>query len=102
LALGGGKAIVGAAGAAAQLTQWGWRLSKSWHAAVKTVASGGTIRAIAGKVPTRTEAIDLIKAAGGKVIRIEKGHPPPNPHTFPHINYTTPSGAKATIQIQGL
>jgi hypothetical protein len=54
------------------------------------------------KVPSEEEAVKMIEDAGGKVERIEEGHAPGgvSPHENPHINYTTASGAKGTIEIQ--
>lgn len=77
----------------------GWRGDATWKKDVNIVRDGGTIRNLDGRVPTQSEAIDLIKASGGTPLRIEGAHNAPNPHNFPHINYTTPSGAKGTIQI---
>lgn len=55
-----------------------------------------------GKIPTQSEAIQMIEESGGKVERIEAGHGPDSvsTHDYPHINYTTESGVKGTIQIQ--
>jgi len=50
-------------------------------------------------VPTQAEAVQLITDAGGTIQRIEGPHAPPNPHIFPHINDTTPSGWKGTLRI---
>lgn len=41
----------------------------------------------------------MIKAGGGKVLRIEDGHETPNPHSYPHINYTTSGGYRAALRI---
>jgi RHS repeat-associated protein len=84
------------------MTQWGWRGGGAWRDAVGQVNAGGTLETIGGNVPTQAEATQLIEDAGGTVQRIEDAHMPPNPHTYPHINYTTASGAKGTIQIGGL
>jgi hypothetical protein len=69
---------------------------------VKEVQKPGTKTTIKGQVPSEKEAIDLINEAGGKVQRIEPAHGPGSvsSHDYPHINYTTPSGEKATIRIQ--
>jgi hypothetical protein len=89
-------------------TQWGWMGSNSWKDAVKTVASGGQggeIRAIAGKIPTYEEAVQLIKEAGGTIQRVE------GPHIgsrvaghidYNHINFTTANGMKSHLAIQSL
>jgi hypothetical protein len=77
----------------------GWVGDKTWKQNVKTVANGGTIKNLNGVIPTTTEAQKLIIKGGGVVNRIEGPHPWPNPHNFPHINYTTANGLKGTIQI---
>lgn len=59
----------------------------------------GTITSLDGGIPTVGEATSLINQAGGTVLRVEGAHLPPNPHTFPHINYMTQSGLKGTIKI---
>jgi RHS repeat-associated protein len=78
----------------------GWRGDKAWRDAVNGVRSGGDVNL--PKVPTKQEGVDLINQAGGRIDRIEGPHLPPNPHNFPHINYTTPAGGKGTIPITGL
>nr|OZC14107.1 hypothetical protein SPSIL_50350 [Sporomusa silvacetica DSM 10669] len=78
----------------------GWRGDQTWRSNVQTVGSGGTIRDLKGQIPTKQEAMDLIIESGGKVNRIEGPHESPNPHNFNHINYTTASGKKGTIEIQ--
>jgi hypothetical protein len=50
-------------------------------------------------MPTEAEATDLIKEGGGRVVRVDPPHEPPNPHNFDHINYTTANGAKGTVKI---
>lgn len=85
-----------------KMTSWGWKGSKPWKNAVDEVSKGGTIETIGGKTATKDEAIDLVEESGGTIERIEGGHLPPNPHTYPHINYTTESGAKGTIRIDSL
>jgi hypothetical protein len=44
----------------------------------------------------------MIEESGGTIDRIEEGHGAGSvsPHDYPHINYTTASGLKATVQIQ--
>lgn len=69
---------------------------------MREVGQGGTIRTLNGNVATRQEAVDLINEAGGEIQRFDLPHEPPNPHDFPHINYTTGNGVKGTIEIQGL
>ena len=63
----------------------------------------GTHEAIGGIVPTLQEAKMLIEKAGGTINRIEEGHAVGgvSKHTYPHINYTTPSGSKATLRVEG-
>jgi hypothetical protein len=79
----------------------GWRGDKAWRDAVRQVESGGTIESIGGKVPTKQEAVDLIRESRGNVERIDLvPHEPPNPHQYPHINYTTANGRKGTLRIQ--
>jgi len=78
----------------------GWRGDATWRADVNQVRSGGTINGLSdGRVPTVREAQDLIRASGGTVTRIEGPHNAPNPHNFPHVNYTTQSGARGTIRV---
>jgi hypothetical protein len=83
----------------------GWRGDQVWRNQIKEVAKGGTVNLAGpkspfkGAIPTQDEAIDLISDAGGTIDRIEEPHLAPNPHTFPHINYTTADGKKGTIQI---
>jgi hypothetical protein len=81
---------------------WGWSGSGSYRSAVSLVDAGGTIPEVSGVIPTQTEAEQLIEDGGGTIQRIEDAHLPPNPHQYPHINYTTSGGLKGTIQIQGL
>jgi hypothetical protein len=50
-------------------------------------------------VPTQAEAERLIEEEGGTIERIEGPHEPPNPHQYDHINYTTASGVRGTVQI---
>jgi hypothetical protein len=78
----------------------GWRGDATWRGAVRQVARGGTVTDVSGQVPTQQEGIDLITAARGTVDRIEGPHPAPNPHQYPHINYTTADGTKGTIRIK--
>jgi len=78
----------------------GWRGDKVWRDQVTAVGRGGDIKL--NVTATRQEAIDLLEAVGCKIDRIEGPHLPPNPHQFPHINFTTPDGKKGTIPIVGL
>lgn len=79
----------------------GWKGDKTWRENVNTVQDGGTITELSGGVPTQNQGIELIHQAGGEVIRIEDAHLPPNPHTFPHINYIV-GKIKGTLQILAL
>ena len=83
-------------------TQWGWNSTQAWKDLAKIVRTGGTITELAGKIPSKIEAIRLIRETGGTIQRIEGPHSFPNPHTYDHVNYTTSSGAKGTIKIQEL
>ncbi|GHV57992.1 hypothetical protein FACS1894182_08430 [Bacteroidia bacterium] len=89
-------------GEGSKLTQWGWKGSKIWKSLVKEVKVGGTIEHLLGKTPTKEEAKMLLKEAGVNMstVRTDPAHLSPNPHSYPHINYTTPNGSKGTIKIQ--
>ena len=98
-----------AAQAAVTVTQWGWPGQQAYIDAKnqlnKINTPEGTIDNQAlgnGKIPTQQEAIQMIEESGGRVERIEEGHGPDSVshHDYPHINYTTESGVKGTIQIQ--
>ena len=78
----------------------GWRGDKTWRKDVNRVKEGGTIEDLDGRVPTETEARTLINESGGKYLRTDEAHKPPNPHNFKHINYLTSSGGKGTIKIK--
>ena len=96
-----GHAVAGAA--APIMTQWGWQGSRQYRDAVNQLKQPGTHESLSGKVPSRAEATRMIEESGGKVIRQDEGHPPGgvSTHHEPHINYTTPSGEKATIIVKG-
>jgi hypothetical protein len=81
-------------------TPWGWSGSPSYRRAVGEVNTPGTHETIGGVVPSQDQAMRLIREGGGTVVRVEEGHEPPNPHVYPHINYTTSDGQRATVQIQ--
>jgi RHS repeat-associated protein len=86
-------------------TQWGWHNSSPYRAARAQIDQPGTHETLYGKVPTQAEAVRMIEENGGKIQRIEGPHPPGSVaevHNFSHINYTTSSGMKATVRIQGL
>lgn len=77
----------------------GWHGSPSFRDQMRVVHAEATSR-ISG-VPFRRgqDAEMLIESAGGTVLRVESDHLPPNPHQYPHINYTTSSGARGTIRV---
>jgi hypothetical protein len=85
------------------MTQWGWSNSPSYRAARAQADQAGTHETLNGKVPTKEEAIRMIEENGGRIDRLDyEGHPPGgvSDHTYPHINYTTSSGVKATVRVQ--
>jgi hypothetical protein len=88
--------------ATSALTRWGWTGTKKFLAAVRTLKQPGTHELVEGIVPTVEEAKQLIQKAGGTVDRIEEGHAVGgvSEHTYPHINYTTASGSKATVRVE--
>ena len=52
------------------------------------LADKGTIESLdGGRIPTEEEANTLIEKAGGKYLRTDGPHSPPNPHQYKHINY---------------
>lgn len=79
----------------------GWRGDNLWKDMVKRVEKGGTIEELDSMVPTKDEAVDLIKEARGEVLRIEK-HPEGynSTHTYLHINYILDNKIKGTIKIR--
>ncbi len=90
--------------AALRATRWGWTGTKKFLAAVRLLKQPGTHEAVEGIVPTLEEARELIRQAGGTIDRIEEGHAVGgvSEHTYPHINYTTPSGSIATVKVEGV
>jgi hypothetical protein len=90
------------------MTQWGWSGTTAYKDAVKKLNEVNTPEGrverpdLNGKVPTKEEAIRMIKDAGGKVKRIEGPHGPDSvsTHKYPHINYETASGVSGTVRIQ--
>ena len=60
----------------------------------------GVLLDIGGKVPTAQEAEELIQEEGGTINRGRETHDPGgvSTDTYPHINYTTSSGAKAAVR----
>jgi hypothetical protein len=91
---------------AAKLTKWGWEGSAKHRSALRELAAEAneaiTHTDVGGIIPTRVEAERLIYQAGGKIERIQKAHPPGKGHTFPHINYTTAGGTKATVRVESV
>ena len=77
----------------------GWKGDKNWRDFVNRIIKGGTIDS---PIISKEEAIRILKESGCIIDRIENGHLPPNPHVYPHINYTTPNGTKGTIRITGI
>lgn len=80
----------------------GWENDATWKKNVKTVQAGGSIIELDGGVPTKLQGVKLIQQAQGHVLRIEGGHLPPNPHTYPHINYLTLQGIRSALHILSL
>jgi RHS repeat-associated protein len=97
-------AVIPEAGPVAKITRWGWPGTKKFLAAVRLLKQPGTHEALEGIVPTLEEAKQLIQQAGGTIDRIEEGHAVGgvSEHTYPHINYTTPSGSKATVKVESV
>jgi hypothetical protein len=86
-------------------TRWGWSGAGKYRQAVKQLATEAaepiTHESVGGIIPTQSEAIEMIEAGGGKVQRIEMHEPGGvSNHTYPHINYVTQGGTKATVQIE--
>ena len=83
-------------------TSYGWSGSEPYRDAVKELEKPGTHETLGGKVPTRDEATRMIEESGGKVIRQDAAHGPESvsSHDYPHINYETASGIKATVKVQ--
>lgn len=69
------------------------------QAQLLTVGKDGTITELKGGVPIQAQAEKLITQSGGKLLRADPAHLPPNPHTHPHINYITSKGVKGTIKV---
>ena len=98
VACGSGPAV---GGKFPSLTRWGWSGTAKWRAARDLLNVAGTHEEVLKIVPTEAEARELIKAGGGAVERVEEGHSASgvSPHTYPHINYVTHAGEKATVRI---
>jgi RHS repeat-associated protein len=86
------------------LTRWGWKGAAKWRNAIRALAKPGTKLTLEGIVPTVEEASAMIKEAGGTIEREVEEHAPGgvSSHTYPHINYTTAEGQKATLRVQRL
>jgi RHS repeat-associated protein len=89
------------------MTQWGWQNTPAWKGAASEIGTAGhnaTLLDVGGKIPTQAEAVHMIESEGGTVVRIEAAHPEGgvSTHTFPHINYQTASGNRATVRIQAV
>ncbi len=85
------------------MTQWGWNKTQAYLRAKAEISQAGTHETLNGKVPTTNEAVRMIEETGGKIDRMDlEGHPPGgvSDHTYPHINYTTSAGVKATVRVQ--
>jgi RHS repeat-associated protein len=85
------------------LTRWGYKGAAKWRNALKVLRRAGTHENIGDIVPTLKEGVEMIKKAGGTIERIDKvGHAAGgvSDHTYPHINYTTSAGEKATLRIE--
>ena len=83
-------------------SSWGWNNSPAYIKARNELKTPGDHPDLNGKVPTREEANQMIQEAGGSVDRNDPGHSPGgvSTHTDPHVNYTTPSGQKATVTVR--
>jgi hypothetical protein len=93
-------------------THFGYKGSLKWRNALKELMQPGPHETIAGEVPTREEATQMIRESGGTIQRGAAGEPMEpgeqfghepggvSEHTYPHINYETPSGVKATVKVQ--
>jgi hypothetical protein len=100
--------------------RFGYKGGAKWRQAVKDLRSagsheegiGGVGQNGAGKeIPTREEATQMIEEGGGEIDRgrfgepmhegEEFGHPEGGPATenYPHINYRTPNGVKASVKV---
>lgn len=95
--------VIGAAGML--LGPFGSARSAAAKEAVNVVSQAGTHAAleVAGRevIPTRQVAEKLVALAGGVIERIEKAHKGVG-HPYPHINYITAAGEKATIRIMSV
>lgn len=85
-----------------RIGRYGYEGSPSVNQATEELSEPGTHNTVGGRVPTRAEAEQLINKSGGKIDRIERAHTPETGHDFDHINYTTASGQKATVRVEGV
>jgi len=103
LATGSANPLGGGAPAVAVFwTSWGWSGTAAYNKAKNELRQAKTHEELNGKTPTREEATRMIEEIGGKVNRQDPAHPAggDSTHTEPHINYTTPSGEKATVYVK--
>jgi RHS repeat-associated protein len=106
-----GGAIVGGLGlpgpgtlyakGAAKLTKWGVEGAAPHRKILERLKTPGTHEHLDEVVPTRQEAERLIYLAGGKIQRIERAHGARG-HPYPHINYITETGEKATLRVESV
>jgi len=87
-----------AVGAMLPLGRFGWVGGKMSNEAVKILQAAGTHEELLKVIPTRQEAEKLIALSQGRIDRIERAHRGLG-HPYPHINYTTRNGEKATIRV---
>jgi RHS repeat-associated protein len=93
----------GRTGSIVPKTRWGYKGTSSYSKVVNEVRyNQNTLEEVGGVIPTRQEAEQLIADAGGQVLRVERGHPTPNPHNYPHINYTIDGKHVVTIRVEGV
>ncbi|GAA5533983.1 hypothetical protein [Deinococcus aluminii] len=86
-----------------RITRWGYTGTSGYNNAVRAIRSNsGTLESVNGIRPSRQEAENLIAQAGGKVLRVERGHSDPNPHNYPHINYSIDGKNVLTIRVEGV
>ena len=91
---------------------FGHKGTTKWRTAVNELRQPGLHEKIAGEVPTREEATQMIRESGGTIQRgaagkpmepgEQFGHGPDgvSEHTYPHINYETRAKLKATVKVQ--
>lgn len=84
------------------MTRWGWEGAAAHRGVLTQLGRAGDHLELGGIVPTRAEAERLIHQAGGVIERIERAHRSGRGHGFPHINYVTAAGEKATLMVQSV